>query len=67
MTSIFVSSQWFGLPPYGGILAHCYGTMLLLLLVILEGSAIWKAIRVVIGFVTTNDNSMFFVLVFYLF
>lgn len=61
MTSIFVSSRWFGLPPYGGILAHCYGTTLLLLLSALEAIAIWKMIRVVLGAVITTDRRMFFV------
>lgn len=60
VTSIFVSAKWFGLPSYGGILAHCYGITLFLLLAVLEAGAVWKIIRLVMEVTASASERTFF-------
>ncbi|XP_026323299.1 gustatory receptor for sugar taste 64a-like [Hyposmocoma kahamanoa] len=57
ITSIFISAKYFGLPSYGGVLAHCYGITLFLLLAALEAGAVWKII-LVLGVAATDGRGL---------
>ncbi|CAH2990303.1 unnamed protein product [Chilo suppressalis] len=42
LTKIFTMAQWFGIPSYGNKISHVWAVVALLMLIAIEGTALWK-------------------------
>ncbi|KAL0849846.1 hypothetical protein ABMA28_011784 [Loxostege sticticalis] len=56
LTHIFTVAQWFGIPSYGNKFAICWAVIVLCMLTVVEGAAIWMMIRLLAGIAKHIDD-----------
>lgn len=60
MDSIFKIARFFGITSYGFTIAFSWSFILFLMLVTMEAFAIWKLVRVLTGYSTSEFGGIFF-------